>query len=81
VIRHGGLHGLLESGRLGAGDRDYLERAMRVVPPVETLPIELPEGRRDRYPADPARVEALADRWGLRSPFDRLLKALPLLTG
>jgi 5'-3' exonuclease len=66
VGRYGGLDGLLESGRLGAAERDYVERARRVVPPVTDLPIDLPPGRRDRYPADPERVEALADRYGLR---------------
>jgi 5'-3' exonuclease len=81
VIRYEGLDGVLASGRLSAADRDYVERARRVVPPVADLPVELPPGRRDRYPADPERVEALAERHGLRSPFERLLKALPLLSG
>jgi len=81
VGRYAGLDGLLESGRLAASERDYVERARRVVPPVTTLPIDLPPGRLARYPADPDRVDALAERHGLRSPFDRLLKALPLLTG
>jgi 5'-3' exonuclease len=80
VGRYGGVDGLLASGRLGAAERDYVERARRVVPPVRDLPIELPEGRRAAYPADPERAEALAERHGLRSPFERLLKALPLLT-
>jgi 5'-3' exonuclease len=81
VSRYGGLDGLLASGRLGEADRDYVERARRVVPPVADLPIEPPEGRRERYPADPERVEALVERHGLRGPFERLLKALPLLVG
>ena len=71
VGRYGGLDGLLESGRLGAAERDYVERARRVVPPVTDLPIELPAGRRERYPADPERVEALARRLragGLATP-------------
>jgi 5'-3' exonuclease len=79
VLRYGGLDGLLDSGRLGRADRDYVERARRVVPPVADLPVPLPAGRRERYPADPERAEALATRYGLRSPFERLLKALPLL--
>jgi 5'-3' exonuclease len=77
VRRYGGVADLLASDRLR--EADYLERARRVVPPVADLPVELPPGRRDRYPADPERVEALADRYGLRGPFDRLLRALPLL--
>lgn len=79
VGRYGGLDALLDSDRLGAAERDYVERARRVVPPVADLPIGLPEGRRGRYPVDQERVDALAERYGLRSPFERLLKALPLL--
>jgi 5'-3' exonuclease len=78
VIRYGGLDGLLASGRLSDADRDYVDRARRVVPPVADLPVELPPGRR---PADRERAEALATRYGLRSPLERLLKALPLLGG
>jgi 5'-3' exonuclease len=76
VTRYGGLDGLLASGRLNEADRGYVERARRVVPPVTDLPAELPLSRR---PPDNERAEALADRYGLRSPLERLLKALPLL--
>jgi len=48
------------------------------VPPVADLPVELPAGPR---PPDTERAEALAARYGLRSPLERLLKALPLLNG
>jgi 5'-3' exonuclease len=80
VSRHGGLEGLLASDRLRETERDYLKRAARVVPPVVDLPVELPEGRREQYPADPERVVALAERYGLGGPFERLLRALPLLS-
>src|SRR5215469_3305312 len=76
VAAHGGLDGLLSAGRLREADRDYLERARRVVRPVADLPLELPAGRRDRYPADPDRVRELAERHGLAGPFERLLRAL-----
>ena len=81
VTRYGGIDGLVASGRLSAADRDYVERARRVVTPVTDLPLDLPPGRRERYPADPERVVELARRYGLGGPFERLLKALPLLTG
>ena len=81
VTRYGGLDGLLASGRLSASDSDYVERARRVVPPVADLPVELPQGRRERYPVEPDRAEELAARYGLRSPLERLLRALPLLGG
>lgn len=81
VRRYDGIEGLLAAGAVGDAQRDYLERARRVVPPVADLPIALPPGRRERYPADPDAVARLAERHGLRSPFERLLKALPLLGG
>ena len=79
VCRYDGVEGLIASGTLGEAQRDYLERARRVVPPVADLPVPLPPGRHDRYPADPQRVARLAEQHGLASPFERLLKALPLL--
>jgi 5'-3' exonuclease len=81
VLKHEGLDGVLASGRLRDAERDYVERARRVVPPVADLPIPLPAGRRERYPVDPERVTALGDRYGLHSPLERLLRALPLLAG
>lgn len=79
VTRYDGIEGLLGSGRLRDAERDYLERAQRVVPPVADIPIELPQGRRERYPDDPERVVTLAERYGLDGPFERLLRALQLL--
>ena len=79
VSRYDGIEGLLGSGRLKDAERDYLERARRVVPPVADIPIELPPGRRERYPDDPERVVTLAERYGLDGPFERLLRALELL--
>lgn len=79
VSRYDGIEGLMGSGRLKDAERDYLERARRVVPPVADIPIELPQGRRERYPDDPERVVTLAERYGLDGPFERLLRALELL--
>jgi 5'-3' exonuclease len=80
VARNAGLAGLLASGRLRDTERDYVERALRVVPPVADLPLALPAGRRSSYPADPERVVELAARHGLAGAFERLLRALPLLS-
>ena len=79
VSRYDGIEGLLASGRLRDSEREYLDRARRVVPPVSDLPIGLPPGRRERYPADPELVVRLAERYGLTGVFERLLRALPLL--
>jgi 5'-3' exonuclease len=76
VRRHGGVAGVLRDGRLTDQQRDYLTRAMRVVPPVQDLAVELPQGRRDGYPIDGERLAALAEKHGLGSAVDRLVQAL-----
>ena len=79
VRRYGSTAALLDSGRLGAADADYVRRAWEVVVPgvppgLEEVP--LPPGRRDGYPADPAATAALRERLGLGSSVDRVLEAL-----
>jgi 5'-3' exonuclease len=76
VRRYGDVGAMLEAGIFRAADADYLEKARRIVPPVRDLEIEVPRGRRDQYPDDPARVEELGRRYGVASSFERLLKAL-----
>jgi 5'-3' exonuclease len=76
IRRHGGVEEMLRDARLGDADRDYLERAMRVVRPVLDLPVSLPAGRRDRYPADPAALAAQAARSGMESACARLVATL-----
>jgi len=76
IRRHGDIAGVLRERQLGDADREYLEAAMRVVPPVDDLPIELPAGRRDSYPADEATMRALAERYGVRDACGRLASAL-----
>jgi 5'-3' exonuclease len=76
IRRHGDIAGVLRERELRPADRDYLERAARVVPPVADLPIGLPPGRREVYPADPAALDAFVERYGLREPVDGLLAAL-----
>lgn len=76
VRTHGGVAGILREGRLSPADREYVERAMRVVQPVRDVPIALPPGRRDGYPADAAALAALVGRHGLGATADRLVEAL-----
>jgi 5'-3' exonuclease len=76
IRRHGGVAEMVRNAPLGEADRDYLARAMRVVEPVLDLPISLPAGRRDRYPADPGAVAALAARHGVKGGCDRLVAVL-----
>ena len=83
VKRYGSIAAMLEAGIFRTADAEYLERAMRVVPPVADLKLEVPKGRRAKYPEDPSRVDELARRYGVASPFERLVKALesmPALT-
>jgi len=76
IRRHGDIAGVLRDRQLGDADREYLEAAMRVVPPVDDLPIELPAGRRDSYPVDEAAMQALAERYDVRDACARLVSAL-----
>jgi 5'-3' exonuclease len=76
VHKYGSLEGVLENGALADTDRDYLERAMRVVPPVRDLPIQLPDGRRALYPSDAARLADLTQRYGVQASSERLVAAL-----
>ena len=76
IRRHGDIAGVLRERELRPADREYLERAARIVPPVADLPIQLPAGRREVYPADPAALDSLAERYGLLEAADGLLAAL-----
>ena len=80
IRSHGGVAGVLRDGRVADHDRDYLERAMRVVPPVADLPIAVPAGRRDSYPVDASGLTALTTRHGLAAASDRLVNALSKMT-
>jgi 5'-3' exonuclease len=76
VRKYGSVAAMLEAGIFRASDAEYLEKAQRVVPPVADLKLEVPRGRRDRWPDDPARVEELGGRHGVASSMERLIKAL-----
>lgn len=76
VRRYGSVGAMLEAGIFRDSDAEYLEKAQRVVAPVTDLKIEVPRGRRDHYPDDPAKVEELGRRYGVASSFERLIKAL-----
>jgi 5'-3' exonuclease len=79
VRRYGSVGAMLEAGIFRPADAEYLEKAGRIVPPVTDLKIDVPRGRRDRYPDDPARVEELGKRYGIESSFQRLQKAIALI--
>jgi 5'-3' exonuclease len=76
IRRHGDIAGVLRERQLRDADREYLEGAMKVVPPVADLPIELPPGRRDFYPADAAALQSLAERFGVQESCAALLASL-----
>ena len=79
VRRYGSVGAMLKAGIFRTADAEYLDKASRLVPPVTDLKIKVPPGRRDRWPADPARVEELGRRYGVASSFERLLKALAMI--
>ena len=76
IRRYGDVAGVLRHRQLREPDRAYLESALRLVPPVANLPIALPPGRRDVYPADTVTMEAEATRYGVVEACGRLLAAL-----
>jgi 5'-3' exonuclease len=76
IRRHGDIAGVLRDREFRDADREYLEAALRVVPPVDDLPIELPAGRRDSYPVDEAAMQSLAARYGVRDACARLVSAV-----
>jgi 5'-3' exonuclease len=76
VTRYGSVAAMLEAKLFRDSNAAYLERAMKVVPPVADLAVDVPRGRRDRYPEHPEKVELLSQRYGIASSFERLIKAL-----
>jgi len=83
VTRYGSVAAMLEAGVFRNANAEYLEKAMRVVPPVRDLAIEVPRGRRDHYPDEPEIVEVMAKKYGIDSSLRRLVEALnhlPALT-
>ena len=76
VRTYGGIEGIVQAGRVKDADREYLERAVRVVQPADGLPIELPAGARASYPADAGRLAALVEQHGLQAASARLVEAL-----
>jgi 5'-3' exonuclease len=76
IQRHGGIESVLWDGNLTEADVDYIRRAVKVVPPVATIPLERPDGRLRADAADATRVAALKRHYGLGGAVDRLLRAI-----
>jgi 5'-3' exonuclease len=76
IREYGGVEALIAAGRLSDANREYLTRAIRVVPPVPDLSIDLPVGQRGHYPADPERLNGLMATHGLQAASSRLVEAL-----
>ncbi len=76
IRRHGDIAGVLRDRRLRPSDREYLQAATSVVRPVDDLPVALPHGRRDAYPADAPALRALVTHHHIQDSVDRLLSAL-----
>ncbi|WP_083982157.1 5'-3' exonuclease [Actinomadura hibisca] len=92
ITRFGSLAGLLEAldsdvreglpaaaRRKLEGARDYLaaaETVVRVVTDIDSPELRALDDDLPRAPRDPEALAELAERWGLNSPVERLLKAL-----
>jgi 5'-3' exonuclease len=79
IRRHGDIVGVLRDRPLRSADREYLQAAVTVVRAVDDLPVALPRGRRDAYPANEPALRRLAARHGAADSVDRLLRALTSL--
>lgn len=85
---YGDLTGIIAAAsdpdsRMAAGPRrkitealEYLDVAPKVVAVVRDLDLGEPDLSLPHSPADPDALDALAERWGLRSSVDRVLAAL-----
>jgi 5'-3' exonuclease len=80
IRRHGDIAGVLRDRSLRPADREYLQAAIRVVQPVDDLPVALPPGRRDAYPTNESALWALAAHHDAEDSVQRLLGALTRLT-
>jgi 5'-3' exonuclease len=76
IRRYGDIAGVLRERPLSDADREYLANAMRVVAPVADLPIDLPSGRREAYPANQVAMQSLAAQYAVRESCSRLLAAV-----
>jgi 5'-3' exonuclease len=76
IRRHGDIAAILRERPLGDSDREYLTNAMKVVLPVDSLPVTLPAGTRDAYPANEPKLRSLLEDHAVRESCDRLIAAL-----
>ncbi|HEY1774680.1 MAG TPA: hypothetical protein VGG41_00845 [Solirubrobacteraceae bacterium] len=79
IRRHGDIASVLRDRPLRPPDREYLQAAITVVRPVNDLPIALPPGQRDAYPANESALWALAAHHHVEESVNRLLSALTRL--
>jgi 5'-3' exonuclease len=76
IQRHGSIEGVLWDGNLTEEDIDYIQRAIKVVLPVATIPLERPDGRLRPDAGDADRIAELKQKYGLGGAVDRLLRAI-----
>lgn len=80
IERHGNIEGVLNGANISEADADYIQRAMKVVLPVATIPLGRPDARLRAGPKDAVAVEALKLKYGLGGAIDRLLGALAAIS-
>lgn len=80
IRKYKSVQAMLDAGLFKGNDASYLASALKVVPPVTTLDLPVPTGRRAKYPAEPEVVEEIARRYGVGSSLQRLVTALKSIT-
>jgi 5'-3' exonuclease len=81
VKRYGSIKGMLEAGVFRNSDAEYLRAAQEAVPPVRSLEIPLPPGRRASYPDYLQKAAEMGVRYRVESSVERLVTALNRMVG
>jgi 5'-3' exonuclease len=77
--RHGSIEGVLWDGNITTDDAAYIKMAMAVIPPVETIDLEVPDATVPTTPHDPGALARLKRDYGLGGAVDRLLRVMESL--
>ena len=76
IKRHGSIEGVLWDGNISKANAEYIRRALAVVMPVDSIPLEVPDAEVPAVPRDRGRLAELKQEFGLGGAVERLERAL-----